>query len=119
MTKSVDPIINEWYHYPQKAQKFQVTAIDSHADTVEIQYFDGSLDEFDLSVWYAMEAERIEAPEDWTGPMDNLENDDLNPVGTEMHREDWAAPYDEELEKLEAGPRLNEEEEETERIPFD
>ena len=110
MSGSADPIIGQWYHYPQKAEKFQVTAIDEHAATVEIQYFDGNLDEFDISAWYAMAVERIEAPEDWTGPMDNIEKDDLNPVGTEMRREDWAAPYDEIQEMSEAGPRLAEDE---------
>ena len=114
MTKSADPVINQWYHYPQKAQKFQVIATDDHTATVEIQYFDGNLDEFDLTIWYAMEAERIEEPADWTGPMDNIEKDDLNPVGTEMRREDWAAPYDEELEKMEAGPRVTETEQQKE-----
>ena len=108
MARSTDPIIAQWYHYPQKAQKFQVTAIDGKAATVEIHYFDGNLDEFDLTTWYAMEVERIEEPEDWTGPMDNIEKDDL----TEMRREDWEAPYDEELEKVKAGPRITEEEEE-------
>ena len=110
MSKSADPVVGQWYHYPQKAQKFQITAIDDHADTIEIQYFDGDLDEFEFPVWYAMEVERVEEPEDWTGPMDNIELDDMNPVGTEMRREDWAAPFDEELEKTEAGPRLSEEE---------
>lgn len=105
MTKSVDPIVDQWYHYPEKSQKFQVTAIDDHDGTVEVQYFDGDLDEFEMAVWYSMSVELIEEPEDWTGPMDNIERDDLNPVGTEMRWEDWAAPYDEELEKIEAGPR--------------
>jgi hypothetical protein len=36
--------------------------------------------------------------------MDNIERDDLNPVGTEMQREDWDAPYTEETEKQYAGP---------------
>ncbi len=107
MAKSVDPIINQWYHYPQKAQKFQVTAIDDGAKTIEIQYFDGTIDEFEFPTWYAMEVELVAVPEDWTGPMDNIERDDLNPVGTEMQREDWDAPYDEEMEKTLAGARIS------------
>jgi hypothetical protein len=87
MAKSTDPIIAQWYHYPQKSQKFQVTAIDDHFDTVEVQYFDGTIDEFELTTWYAMEV--------------------VNPVGTEMQREDWDAPYDEEMEKTSAGPRIS------------
>jgi hypothetical protein len=42
--------------------------------------------------------------------MDNIERDDLTPVGTEMRREDWDAPYDEEMEKTSAGPRISDEE---------
>ena len=111
MISEVDPIIDEWYHYPAKAQKFKVIAFDDHAATVEIQYFDGNIDEFDLDTWYELDMERIEPPEDWTGPMDNIEKDDLNPVGTEMQREDWDAPYSEEDEKNRAGPRTLTEEE--------
>jgi hypothetical protein len=76
MTRTPSPVVDNWYHYGEKAQKFLVTAIDEHTDSVEIQYFDGTLDEFDLSVWYAMDVEPVEAPEDWTGPvdMDDLSN---------------------------------------------
>ncbi len=107
MTSKADPIIDAWYHYPAKAQKFKVTAFDDHTNTIEIQYFDGTLDEFDFNTWYGFDMERIEPPEDWTGPMDNIEIDDLNPVGTEMRREDWEAPYQEEDEKNRAGPRTS------------
>ena len=109
MSSEADPIIDAWYHYPEKAQKFKVNALDEHTRTVEIQYFDGAIDELDLDTWYSLDIERIEAPEDWTGPMDNIEKDDLNPVGTEMQREDWDAPYQEVDEKRRAGPRIPDE----------
>lgn len=105
MTSEADPIIEAWYHHPEKAQKFKVTALDDHTGTVEIQYFDGSIGEFELETWYDLDIERIEAPEDWTGPIDNIEKDDLNPVGTEMQREDWDSPYQEVDEKRRAGHR--------------
>jgi hypothetical protein len=104
MVSEADPIIGYWYHHPEKAQEFRVVAIDEHTDTIEVQYFDGNLDEFEKSTWYELDMERVEEPEDWTGPMDNIEKDDLNPVGTEMQREDWDAPYQEEAEKKSAGP---------------
>jgi len=105
MNSNVSPIIGQWYHFPEKRQKFMVTAIDDHDGTVEIQYFDGAVDELMLTTWYAMNMECIEAPEDWTGPMNNIEKDDLNPVGTEMQRGDWDAPFDENLEKEHASIR--------------
>jgi hypothetical protein len=109
MTSEADPIIDAWYHYQAKAQKFKVTALDEQNATVEIQYFDGNIGELDIDSWYGLDIERIETPEDWTGPMDNIEKDDLNPVGTEMQREDWDAPYQEEDEKRRAGPRESDE----------
>ena len=112
MTSKADPIVESWYHYPQKAQKFFVTSIDDHTGTVQVQYFDGAIGEFTLEEWYAFNIERIEAPEDWTGPMDNIEKDDLTSVGTEMSRDDWDAPFQELDEKRRAGPRVPQEEEE-------
>jgi hypothetical protein len=91
MAESTDPIVDQWYHYPQKSEKFQVTAIDEASETVEIQYFDGNIDEFELSTWYELEIEPIATPADWTGPLDNIEKDDLTPVGTEMSSADWQA----------------------------
>lgn len=102
--QDADPIVGCWYHRPEKAQKFQVVAVDETAETVEIQYFDGTVDEFELAVWPSLEAEPIEPPEDWTGPLDDVEKDDLTSAGTEMSREDWARPYREEDEKRRAGP---------------
>lgn len=105
MTSAPDPIVGEWYHVPEKAQRFQVVAIDHHTDAIEIQYFDGAIDELEITAWYALGAEHVAEPEDWTGPIDNIEVDNLMPVAMEMRREDWAAPYDELREKDHAGPR--------------
>ena len=99
MARTPNPEVDNWYHHAEKAQRFLVTAIDDHSDSVEIQYFDGTLDEFDLSTWYAMDVELVEAPEDWTGPVDM---DDLSSIDAEMSDEDWDAPYNEEMEKLHA-----------------
>ncbi len=105
MTRTPNPIVDSWYHQAEKAQKFLVTAIDEHSDTVEIQYFDGTLDEIDLVTWYAMEVEQVEAPEDWTGPVDM---EDLASIDAEMSEEDWEAPYNEEMEKMSAMSRKSE-----------
>lgn len=103
MTQTPNPVVDSWYHQAEKAQRFLVTAIDGHSDTVEIQYFDGTLDEFDMSTWYAMAVEAVEAPEDWTGPVDM---DDLGSIDAEMSAEDWESPYNEEMEKLNAQSRI-------------
>jgi len=101
---AVQPIINQWYHYPEKSQKFKVVALDLQDNTIEIQYFDGTVDEMEMVTWYGSRMEGVEAPEDWTGAMEYLEIDDRSSTGTEMSGEDWSAPYDEILEKENAGP---------------
>ena len=73
----VDPIIGNWYRNQETGNDFEVVALDEDAQTIEIQYFDGEVEELDLDAWYELAIEAIEAPEDWSGPFDELESDDL------------------------------------------
>ena len=49
---------------------FSVVGIDRDDATVEVQHFDGTLEEFDLESWAELEFEEAQAPEDWTGSVD-------------------------------------------------
>jgi hypothetical protein len=109
------PVVAQWYRHLNKGQEFQVTAVDEAERTVEIQHFDGDVEEIELDEWFAMDVEPIETPEDWTGPMDDVERDDLGYTETGMRGADWTRPLregraapDEEEEK----PRPGAEEEE-------
>jgi len=73
----VDPIIGNWYRNQETGNDFEVVALDEDAQTIEIQHFDGELEEMDLDAWYEQLIESIEAPEDWSGPFDDMESDDL------------------------------------------
>ena len=86
------PIISQWYKHLDKGYKFQVTAVDEDEGTVELQHFDGDLEEIDIDSWHAMDIEPIEPPEDWTGPIDDIERDDLGYSETDMTGKDWAEP---------------------------
>ena len=90
------PVVSQWYRHRDKGQRFQVTAIDKTEDMVEIQHFDGDVEELDRDSWYELDIEPIEPPEDWTGPLDDVERDDLGYTETDMTGEDWAAPLREE-----------------------
>lgn len=89
MVADVDPIVGNWYELPDKGQRFEVVEIDEDKGIIEIQYFDGDLDEIELDEWYDLNIEPIEAPEDWTGPIDNVEQDDLGYSETGME-EEWS-----------------------------
>ena len=43
--------------------------------TIEMQHFDGTLEESEPEGWLAMHAEPAEAPEDWSGSVDINEED--------------------------------------------
>ena len=85
MPTDVDPIINNWYDHLDKGQMFRVIALDEDSETVEIQYFDGDLEEVDLEAWYLLDIEPTDDPEDWSGPFDDLEADDFGDTETARH----------------------------------
>ncbi|MCK7580261.1 MAG: hypothetical protein MZV65_34550 [Chromatiales bacterium] len=84
---------------PGQGQRFQVTAFDEDAGTVEIQDFDGDLEEVDIDEWYTLEIETIEPPEDWTGPVDDIGRDDLGYSDTATSGEDWIGTVEDGIER--------------------
>jgi len=96
MATRMFPEVGHWYAHRDKGQIFQVVAYDEDEGSVEIQDFDGDVDEVDLDTWFAMPLDPAEAPEDWTGPVDDVQPDDLGYAsGTEMDARDWRGPLDE------------------------
>ncbi|MCP5419656.1 MAG: hypothetical protein H6970_04690 [Gammaproteobacteria bacterium] len=73
----LDPIVGNWYRNADSDLEFEVVAVDEDAQTIEIQYAEGEVEEIDLDTWSEMPLEAIEAPEDWSGPFDDLDLDDL------------------------------------------
>jgi uncharacterized protein DUF6763 len=72
------PEIGQWYARTDQDALFQVVGRDDDTRTIEIQYFDGDVDEFDAEVWGTLPLERTEPPEDCTGPMDGERTDDVD-----------------------------------------
>lgn len=70
------PVVDNWYRDRAQDLWFTVVAVDDEARTVELQHFDGDLEEIELAEWYQRELVAAEAPEDWTGPLDNVSPDE-------------------------------------------
>ncbi|HEY0682636.1 MAG TPA: DUF6763 family protein [Steroidobacter sp.] len=66
---SPSPVVGDWYRRFNGAL-FEVVAVDRDDGTVEVQHFDGTLEEFDLESWEEQDFEEAQAPEDWTGSVD-------------------------------------------------
>jgi hypothetical protein len=73
------PGIGDWYRLSGGAL-FEVVAVDEDDGTIEMQYFDGTVEEMDFEDWDAQwddgVLEAAEAPEDWSGSVDVEATDD-------------------------------------------
>lgn len=76
MNNDIEPAIGNWYQDLADGATFQVVSTDEDEAMVELQYFDGDIEEVTLDEWRGMELEATDAPEDWSGPIDDLERDD-------------------------------------------
>jgi hypothetical protein len=67
------PGIGDWYRL-NGGQLFEVVAVDDDDGTIEIQYFDGTVEEMDVEDWESQwdegGVEAAQAPEDWSGSVD-------------------------------------------------
>ena len=94
MHTTLKPEVGEWFKH-HKNGAFEVVALDAEDETVEIQYFDGSIEELEVESWLALEPQPIEAPEDWSGSMDICQEDygvDLETLNQDGQR--WTSPLD-------------------------
>jgi hypothetical protein len=76
---SAPPEIGAWYRI-RGGESFEIVAIDEGDRTIEMQSFDGTVEEMDLEDWDSQRAsgeiEDAQAPEDWSGSVDIDGEDD-------------------------------------------
>ena len=63
--KMLSPVIGGWYKDLQTSALFEVIDWDPTTLTIETQYLDGEISEYDLDAWREMLLQTAEAPEDW------------------------------------------------------
>jgi hypothetical protein len=76
---SAKPEIGAWYRL-RGGESFEVVAVDDDDGTIELQAFDGTVEEMDMEDWEAQRAngdiQNAQAPEDWSGSVDVDDEDD-------------------------------------------
>jgi hypothetical protein len=91
-TMNPAPVIGQWYRRAG-GDSFEVVAIDRDDRTIEIQYFDGTIEELELDDWREEEILSTEPPEDWTGSVDVEPEDTENEYEAEPNgRATWGDP---------------------------
>jgi hypothetical protein len=67
------PSVGNWYRFTD-GNLFEIVALDGDDGTIELQHFDGTVEELDFEDWAARwedgEIETAAAPEDWSGSVD-------------------------------------------------
>lgn len=89
MINELDPLVNQWYMHHDKGEMFRIVATDMATGNVQIQYFGGDVEEIERDAWRELDIEAAAAPEDWTGPYDDIDPDDLGTTDTGMRPQDW------------------------------
>ena len=96
------PVVGMWYERPG-GEAFEVVALDRDDRTVEIQYFDGTVEELDLDEWREEEIRATEAPEDWTGSVDVDTEDTGERIRARTERQRFTRRRDVVRDRGEAG----------------
>ena len=77
------PVIGQWFSRPN-GTIFEVVAVDEDGGTVELQQFDGTIDEVDIDTWRQQYMIEASAPEDWSGSVDMDPEDYKGTASNEM-----------------------------------
>ena len=89
--KMLSPVVGAWYKDMQTQEVFEVIDWDPTNFSIETQYLDGEVAEYDLDAWREMELAVVEAQEDWRAAFE-LDDDDMLDPDLPMHPQDWASP---------------------------
>ena len=97
MRDELDPIAGNWYRHVEKDQMFKVVGIDEDRDIIEIQYFDGDVEEIEADAWSELDLDAAEPPEDGNDSDESdgdarhgaLADEWREPKGSRKESEDW------------------------------
>lgn len=95
------PVVGGWYRLRAGrtgSELFEVVAVDEGDSTIEMQHFDGTVEELDFDAWEEQWEDALietaQAPEDWTGSVD-VEPEDVEQQTTDFGADrQWASPLD-------------------------
>jgi hypothetical protein len=79
------PSVDRWFRRPD-GTLLRVVATDESDRTIEIQFFDGTIDEIELEAWREQLLVEVAAPEDWSGSVDMDPDDYVGTAPGEMPR---------------------------------
>jgi hypothetical protein len=88
VAREYEPTAGQWYENLEENESFRVLSVDPDAETVEIEYLDGDIEEIDLDTWAELDLDKVTEPEGWAGS-DNDEDEDEEEEEEEDLDETW------------------------------
>jgi len=80
-----EPVVGQWYRDIDN-RVFEVVALDD--DSIEIQFFDGDVEELEMEIWQELAVIVIAEPNDSSGPFDESD-DEFNILAEEYRPGNW------------------------------
>ncbi|HWW20923.1 MAG TPA: DUF6763 family protein [Steroidobacteraceae bacterium] len=96
MAREYEPTAGQWYENLEENESFRVLSVDEDAETVEIEYLDGDIEEIDLDTWAELDLDKIDEPEGWAGGDDEDDDDDDDDEEDEDLDDTWDDDDDDE-----------------------
>jgi hypothetical protein len=75
VAREYEPTVGQWYENLEENESFRVLSVDPDAETIEIEYLDGDIEEIDLDTWAELDLDKVTEPEGWAGS-DNDEDEE-------------------------------------------
>jgi hypothetical protein len=76
VAREYEPTAGQWYENLEENESFRVLSVDEDAETVEIEYLDGDIEEIDLDIWAELDLDKINEPEGWAGSDEDDEDEE-------------------------------------------
>ncbi len=87
----LSPVVDYWYQDSRTGALFEIVAWDPDENTVQVQYLDGEITDFDLETWGELVLLPAAAPEDWRTAFELDGDANLDPDAA-FHPTAWGSP---------------------------
>jgi len=85
------PTIGQWY---QDAQHRYFEVVASDEDSVEIQFYDGNIEEIDMDSWVLLSVKLAAEPNDGLSPFEELDFNEGGLTEERFQSQDWSLMAD-------------------------
>lgn len=119
MDNEIEPSVGAWYEDLVHGRVFQVVALDEDEAVVELQHSDGDIEELSLDEWRSLDLESTDAPDDWIGPLDDAERDNLDFASTRSAAEERGRYQSRRSQSVQSADSAVTQEDVIDRLPAD